>query len=280
MKVGYRRLSRATILVVVSLLSQPLLAEELSVPGSGNPEYMLTIFAGAFNKAQSAHRVSVPPSTGTAGAIRDVEAGTASLGRVGRKLKPDELARGLVYLPIGQDPVTFVAGAGTTIAGLTARQAADIYSGKITNWQDLGGKPGPIRAIGREETDASRTAITRGLKEFQGIVLGEQVKVVHLDPQLIELLDRFPGSLGFLNRSALSAARTKLVHLTLDGVAATPDAVERGQYPLWLELGLIYRLGNLTPAGKAFIAFIQSPASMQIRADLGLLVGTAPAQAR
>lgn len=280
MRIGHRGLFRATVLLVACLLSQPLLAEELSIPGSGNPQFVLTVLADAFNQQQSLHRVTVPTSTGTAGAIRDVEAGTASLGRVGRKLRPEELARGLVYLPIGRDPVTFVAGAGATISGITARQAADIYAGKITNWQELGGKPGPIRAVGREETDASRSAISRGLKEFQGHVLGDQIKVVHLDPQLLELLDRFPGSLGFLNRSALAAAKTKLVHLALDGVMATPEEVERGKYPLWIELGLIYRLSNLTPAGKAFIAFIQSPASLQIQTDMGLLVVAASAPAR
>lgn len=280
MNPNYRWLTRATTFLLAGFLAQPLLAEDLSIPGSGNPQYMLTILADAFNKQQSLHTVSVPPSTGTAGALRDVEAGTASLGRVGRKLKPEELARGLIYVPIGRDAVVFVAGAGTTIAGLTSRQAADVYTGKITNWQDLGGKPGPIRAIGREETDASRMAIARGLKEFQGLALGDNVKVVNLDPQLIELLDRFPGSFGFLNRSALFAAKTKLVHLTLNGVEATPDAIERGHYPLWLELGLIYRLGNLTPAGKAFIAFIQSPASTPIRTGLGLVVAGEPSQAR
>jgi phosphate transport system substrate-binding protein len=150
MNPNYRWLTRATTFLLACFLAQPLLAEDLSIPGSGNPQYMLTILADAFNKQQSLHTVSVPPSTGTAGALRDVEAGTASLGRVGRKLKPEELARGLIYVPIGRDAVVFVAGAGTTIAGLTSRQAADVYTGKITNWQDLGGKPGPIRAIGRE----------------------------------------------------------------------------------------------------------------------------------
>ncbi len=280
MRLGGRSLSRATVLLVASLLSHKLLAEELTIPGSGNPQYVLTILAEAFNKEQVVHNVSIPPSTGTAGAVRDVEAGTASLGRVGRKLRPEELARGLIYLPIGRDPVVFVAGAGTTIAGLTAREAADVYAGKITNWQDLGGKPGPIRAIGREDTDASLMAIARSLKEFHGLALGDHVKVVHLDLQLIELLDRFPGSLGFLNRSALSVAKTKLVHLALNGVEATPDKVESGQYPLWLELGLIYRLGNLSPAGKAFIGFIHAPENTPIRTGLGLLVGPAPSQVR
>ena len=47
-------------------------ADDLVIPGSGNPEYILGQLAKAFNARQSQHRVVVPPSTGTAGALRDV----------------------------------------------------------------------------------------------------------------------------------------------------------------------------------------------------------------
>jgi len=261
-------------LAAVALL-QPATAEELVIPGSGNPEYLLTELANAFNNLQKEHRVTVPPSTGTAGALRDVEAGTTTIGRVGRPLKAEERARGLTYLPIGRDPVAFIAGAGVTLRNLTQTQAVEIYSGKVRDWRDLGAKPGPIRAIGREATDASRQAINRIIKPFETIVFSEQVKVVHLDPQMIELLDRFPTSLGFLNRSALSAGKSKLVFLALDGVEPTAENVDNGHYPLWLEFGLIYKPGALTPAGKAFIEFIQGAGSRLVREH-----GVLPSKAR
>lgn len=246
-------------------------AEELIVPGSGNPEYVLTQLAKAFNQQQSQHTVTVPPSTGTAGALRDVEAGTARLGRVGRPLKEDERKKGIAYVALGRDPVMFVAGAGVTARSITPAQAVDVYSGKLTDWRELGGNPGPIRPIGREPTDASRQAITRSIKPFENIVYGENVKVVHLDPDLIALLDRFPTSLGVLNKSALGACTSKVVHLALDGVEPTAENLEKGLYPAWLELGLIYKPDALTPAGKAFLDFVRSPAGERILRERGVL---------
>lgn len=252
-------------------LTSAAFAEELIIPGSGNPEYVLTQLAKAFNQQQSQHTVTIPSSTGTAGALRDIEEGTASLGRVGRPLKEDERNKGIAYTALGRDPVVFAAGAGVTVRSITPTQAVDAFSGRLTDWRELGGNPGPIRAIGRETTDASKQALSRRFKLFENLVYGESIKVVLLDPELIALLDRFPTSLGFLNKSALSACNSKIVYLALDGVEATSENVENGSYPLWLELGLIYKPDALTPAGQAFLEFVRSPAGVRVLREHGVL---------
>jgi phosphate transport system substrate-binding protein len=182
----------------------------------------------------------------------------------------------LVFISLGRDPVAFAAGAGVSVKGLTSAQALDAYSGKITNWKELGGKPAPIRAVGRESTDASRQAINRSIRAFETIKFGDNVKVVHLDPQMIEVLDRFPSSLGFLNRSALAACSTKLVLLSLDGVEPSPQNVGVGRYPLMLELGLIHKAGKLPAGPKAFVEFVQSSTGIKILRENGVLAAAAP----
>lgn len=270
-----KRLRLYIAMFLASLSATAAMAETLVISGSGNPEFVLGVLARAFNATQTEHQVIIPPSTGTAGGLSDVESGKTALGRIGRPLKSDELARGLVYVPLGRDPVTFVGGAAVTVKGLTQTQAVDIYSGKITNWQALGGKAMPIRPIGREATDTSRQSISRLIKPFESIVYGENVKVVHLDPQQIELLDRFPGALGFLNRSALAASKTKLVHLALDGVEPTPLNVGAGRYPLWVEFGLIHKSGSPRGAARAFIEFAQSPVGIGLLREQGVLAAAA-----
>ena len=94
---------------------------------------------------------------------------------------------------------------------------------------------------------------------------------MHLDAQLIELLDRFPTSLGFLNRSAIKATRTGVVPLALDGVQPDAANLEAGRYPLWLEFGLIHKTGVPSGAGKAFIDFVRSPAGVALLRAHGVL---------
>lgn len=245
-------------------------AEEVVIPGSGNPEYALGKLAEQFNASQSAIHVTVPTSTGTAGALRDVEAGVATLGRVGRPLQPRELDKGLTYLPLGRDPVVFAGGAAVTARNITNDQISGIYGGTITDWSALGGKPAHIRVIGREVTDASRRAIGKYYKPFADMTFGDAVKVVNLDPEMIALLDRFPTSLGFLNTSALKACTTKIVVLDYNGLTPSVANMENGSYPLWLEFGLIYKPGALTAADKAFLAYLRGPAAQNLLRDLGV----------
>ena len=262
---------RAFLVAAAITTSAAADGEQLVIPGSGNNEYVLAVLARTFNASQKVHQVVVPPSTGSAGALQAMEEKTATIARIGRPLKDSEHRRGVDYIPLGSDAVTFIAGTGVSVKSITAAQAFDIYSGKITNWSELGGKPAPIRAIGREGSDASRQIISRKITAFDKINYSDDVKIVHLDPQMISMLDRYPSSLGFLNLSALGAATTRLVPLALDGVPPSPANLESGTYPLRMDFGLLIRSDALTPAGREFLAFIRAAAGIRVLRENGVL---------
>jgi phosphate transport system substrate-binding protein len=253
------------------LLAAAPATAELTIPGSGNPEYVLGVLAKEYGARQGTPKVVIPPSTGTAGAIRDVLAAKTEVGRVGRPPSEAERAKGVAYTPIGRDAVVFVAGAGVTVRGVTRNQMVDAYTGKITDWRDLGGKSAPVRVIGREAGDSSRSAVAGHIPAFRDMVFGAGVKVVHLDPQMIELLDRFDTSLGMLNRSALHAARTKVVPLALEGIEPTAESLASGRYPIWLEFGFIHKAGvALGPQARAFVAYVKSPEGARVLREHGV----------
>ena len=63
----------------------------------------------------------------------------------------------------------------------------------------------------------------------------------------------------------------RLVPLNFDSVAPTPENVENGRYPLWMEFGLTYKSGALTAAGAEFLAFINSADGVRILRQYGVL---------
>ena len=203
-------------------------------------------------------RPSTPGRTGTASSfhlpparpapLRDVSEGSAALGRVGRALSAEESGRGLTYLP-GREPVVVVAGAGVTARHITATQLVDVYRGRITDWQALGGAPGPIRAIGREGVGCVAPGPATGSSGRWPTQFAASVKVVNLDPQLIELRPlpdqpRHPQSFRPRrpqDQGGVSPRRRR----------ADPPTTASGRHAAGIEFGLIYRDGRL-PAGRAF----------------------------
>lgn len=265
---GIRKLLGGLLLVAGSCFAGMASAEDLVVPGSGNSEFVLGEAAKVFNSRQSAHRVIVPPSSGMAGAVRDVSEGIAALGRTGRPLREAELTKGLTYLPIGREAVTVVAGAAVTVRHISTEQLKAVFSGHITRWSELGGKPVPIRAITKDSSDAIRSQLAT---YFKDMTYSDSVRIAHFDTQLLELLDRYPTSLAVMNRSALGACRTKVATLSLDGVEPSLDNVASGRYPLIMEFGLIHKTGTLSPASKAFIEFLRSADGVKILRQHGVL---------
>lgn len=259
---------RLASFLLALLISSQAISEVLVVPGGGNPEFVLGELAQAFNSHQTRHRVIIPPSMGTAAAVRDVSEGISALGRTGRPLNETELAKGLTYLPLGRDAVAVVGGAAVSVRAISSEQLKAVFSGKITEWGALGGKPAPIRVIGKEGTDAIRSQLNA---YFKGLTYADTVKIAHLDTQLLDLLDRYPTSFTIMNRSALGACKTKVVTLALDGVEPALENIANGRYPLTMEFGLIYKPGGLSPAAKAFLEFVASPAGAKVLRAHGVL---------
>ncbi|MFN0313733.1 MAG: substrate-binding domain-containing protein, partial [Burkholderiales bacterium] len=140
----YRALG-ALFFLLQAWIAPQAAAEELLIPGAGPPERLVRALANAFNLSQSAHRASVPQSSGIAGALLAIESEGGALARFPRPLNAAEASRGLREVLFARDAVVFAVGAAVGLRDISTRQLGDIYSGKITNWKDLNASPGEIR---------------------------------------------------------------------------------------------------------------------------------------
>ena len=83
--------------LVVCIISVPVHAEQLEVPGTGACEVILNELAFAFNSYNRENAMIIPSSVGSVGGIRLVGTGKAQLGRVARPLNEKEKQYGLEY---------------------------------------------------------------------------------------------------------------------------------------------------------------------------------------
>jgi phosphate transport system substrate-binding protein len=215
---------------------QPL-ADQLGVAlQARHPQLVLDIAAG-----------------GSVVGIKAVHDGTADIGMASRALKPEEAA-GIEQYQIASDVLAIVVNHSNPITGLTRDQLRDIYLGKITNWQDLGGPDRPIVPVVREKNSGTRGAFDELVLEQQE-PQGDRLQAAVTAGDAAALVTRTPGAIGYVGIGNLDAG---LKVLSIDGAFPDQQTMRNQTYQLMRPLLLL--TGPLTqPIAKTYIDFALSP---------------------
>jgi phosphate transport system substrate-binding protein len=142
------------------------------------------------------------------------------------------------------------------VTSVSQDDLAKVFSGKITNWKELGGESAPIVVINRAAGSGTRTV-------FGKVVLGGD-KFVESQTEdnsgaLVAKLKQTKGAISYL---ALSFKDDELATLSLKGegglVEPTTENITAGKYPIWAYEHM-YTKGEATGGTKAFIDYVVSP---------------------
>jgi phosphate transport system substrate-binding protein len=201
--------------------------------------------------------VAIDVQTGGSGrGVLSAREGTADIGMASRALNRNE--QDLLGFPIARDGICLVIHRANPVTSLSQQQVADIYTGKITSWREVGGRDVPIvvlnRTAGRGEVDFFThhfklpfTAIQARREVGDNLLC---VEAVAGDPDAVVYL-----SLGEAERSARRGVTIKL--LPIDGVPATSEEVHKGNFPLSRPLTLVTK-GLPGGLAKEFIEYALS----------------------
>ena len=140
------------------------------------------------------------------------------------------------YTPIGTEAFVFFVHKDNPITNLTTEQIKDIYSGKITNWKDVGGKNEKIAAFQRNEGSGSQSM----LKRFMGdtpITDAPTEMVNDLMAGIIEQVADYKSktnSIGFSFRYYVEGIikNPDIKMISINGAAPTSENIRNGSYPV------------------------------------------------
>ena len=144
---------------------------------------------------------------------------------------------------------------GTNVKSLTKAQLQDIFTGKVTNWKDVGGPDEAVVLITRPSTSGTRALFTKyaldGKEELSN-------KSMETDDSgtLVQTVSQTKGAIGYVALSYLMNNNT-VTPLAIDGVEPTLENTYNGTYKVW-GYDHMYTKGEATGAVKAFIDFIMS----------------------
>ena len=143
---------------------------------------------------------------------------------------------------IGRDGLVMVTGKDNPVDSLSLDQIRDIYSGKITNWSEVGGRDEEIRIFIQDQDSGLQTAFEHQVMQTVPIDKPQTEWIYERKGVAVERLASFDGksdSLGFTSRTLMQKIPSgKIKTIRVDNVAATMKTIEDYSYPLILEVYL------------------------------------------
>ena len=172
------------------------------------------------------------------------------------KLKPDEASQLVDHIVAKQGWVMVINPDVTGVTNLTTQQATDIWTGKITNWKDVGGKDEAIVLIIRPASSGTRAVFKKivlgGAEEAAGQALTEDS-----NGAVTQAVSQTPGATSVIGFAYYQANKGAVTPLQLDAVDASVDNIKNGTYKLQAE-GHSYTKGEAADLTKSFIDYLLS----------------------
>ena len=238
------------------------LSGTVSTNGSTSMEKVILTLNEQFGINNPDVKVSYDP-TGSGTGIEAVKNGTTDIGLSSRALKDEETAEGLKGTTLALDRIAIIVNADSAVADLTVDQIAQIFTGKITNWSEVGGADGEIACIGREGGSGTRDGFESITGTEGTCVLAQELTSTGA---VIEAVKNNPQAIGYASLSAVEG-KDGIKAITVNGIACTEETVLDGTYEIQRPFVLVTKEGQeLSPAAQAYFDWaISADASDLIR---------------
>ena len=240
------------------------LSGSVSTDGSTSMEEVIGVLGEQF-QADTGVSVTYNP-TGSGAGIEAVKNGSCDIGLSSRALKDEEKSAGLTETIVALDGIAVIVNAENTVTDLSIDQIAQIYTGAVADWSELGGAAGAIAVIGRESGSGTRDGFESITGTEDACVLAQELNSTGA---VIEAVRTTPGAIGYASLSAVEGQEGITV-LTVDGVALSEATVLDGSYAIQRPFVFATRTDEpLSDAAQAFFDFATSTAAGDLIAAAG-----------
>ena len=244
------------------------LSGTVSTDGSTSMEKVIGALGEAFMEANPDVTFTYNP-TGSGTGIQAVAEGRCDIGLSSRALKAEEKDSGLIETILAYDGIAVIVNPENPVSDLTLAQIADIYTGKITNWSEVGGADMEIVLIGREAGSGTRS----GFEEIVGVVDACQYRQeLSSTGDVITTVAQNPGAIGY---ASLASVKDTVKAVQVEGVTPSEDTVKDGSYAIQRPFVLVTKEGvTLSEAAQAFFDYVTSSEANAVITAAGVVPNT------
>jgi phosphate transport system substrate-binding protein len=158
----------------------------------------------------------------------------------------DTVGTELEITPLGRDALVFINNEQNPVENLTQQQLIDIYTGNVTNWNEVGGEDLEIIPYQRVATSGSQSLFMKLLmKDIVPMDAPMELRPAEMG-MLIDELARYNNEGNALGYSVFYYAsymyqQPGLKMIAVDGVQPSDETIADGSYPLLNEYYLVIR---------------------------------------
>ncbi len=239
------------------------LSGTVNTDGSTSMESVVKALGEAFMELNPGVTVNYS-GTGSGTGIQSTIDGTCDLGLSSRALKDEEKQNGAVENIVALDGVAVVINPANGVEDLTVEQIAQIFTGEITNWSEVGGTDGEIAVFGREAGSGTRGAF----EEIVGVE--DTCKYTNEYSSTGDVIGNVASNPNAIGYASLSAVNDTVKAVKVNGVAPSEDTVKDGSYEIQRPFVMVTKEGaELSEATQAFLDFAMSADAADIIAAAG-----------
>jgi phosphate transport system substrate-binding protein len=234
----------------------------ITVAGSTSVEPFAELLAEEYMLQHPYSHIYVQGGGSTAG-IEAAITGAANIGMSSRNLTNDE--KKLYAVTIAKDAIAIIVHPKSPIDNLPLEQIREIFSGKITNWKELGGPNHPVDIVTREEGSGTRESFQKFVMGKEDISLGALVQ--DSNGAVRQVISSDPNAIGYIS---LGLVNNQVKALRISGIQPNLTNVYSGKYTLVRPFLFVFD-GEPVGEAKSFLDFVLSPQPQKLLLKEGLV---------
>ena len=252
-----------TILVLAMAGCSRETAKTVSTDGSTSMEGVISALGEAFEARSSGVTFTYNP-TGSGSGIQAVLEGRCDIGLSSRNLREEEISSGLTATVLAYDGIAVIVNPENPVTDLGVDVIAQVYTGEITNWKDIGGQDAEIVLIGREAGSGTRD----GFESVTGTEDACQYRQeLTSTGDVITAVSQNPNAIGY---ASLASVKDSVRAVSVGGVMPTEAAVKDGSYVIQRPFILVTKSdAPLSETAQAFFDFATSADAASLISDAG-----------
>jgi phosphate transport system substrate-binding protein len=210
--------------------------------------------------------------------------GTVDIANASRPMKDNEIedarANGIepVEHVVAIDALAVIVHPDNPVNELTIGQLADIFTGRVTRWSELGGDDNPIVIVSRETNSGTHVyfleEVVRRGESHNTDIFAPQTILMPSSVGITSEIRRNPNAIGYDGLGYVDPEHEKILSVAQDDdssyVAPSVETASDNSYPLSRNL-FMYTAGEPTGAVADYLDWILGSEGQQIVADLGFV---------